>query len=92
MYNHEFDYEHVLDVGYIDGKFVLKLNNFDPIEVPPFFGTQLGDLIYEVIEDSTQKERRRVASVILSQMEDGCDYEERAQVLNMLVESILEGD
>ena len=92
MYNHEFDYEHTLDVGSSNGKFLLKLDKFEPIEVPPHFGTYLGDLIYEVIEDSTQKERQRVANVILSQMEDGCNCEDRITVLNRLVESLLEDD
>ena len=92
MYHHEFDYEHELDVYFENGKFLLKLDDLPAIEVPEKFGVQLGDLIYEVIEDSTKKERNRVANLCLQQINGGDCSEETVEVLTKLIDGILEDD
>jgi hypothetical protein len=89
MYEHQFDYEHSLNVDFINGKFMLKLNDFEYIEVPKDFGVQLGDLIYEVIEDSSKKEKQRIMKKIISQMGDSCDCEKTINDLNKLIADVL---
>ena len=92
MYHHEFNYEHELDVVFDNGKFLLKLDNFKPIEVPREFGVQLGDLIYEIIEDSTKKERNRIANLIEEKINSSTPSQSEIEVLSNLIENILEDD
>jgi hypothetical protein len=61
MYHHTFNYEHMLDVYYENGKFLLKLDGLEPIEVPQEFGVNVGDLLYEIIESENSK---NIASII----------------------------
>jgi hypothetical protein len=48
---------HVLDIEVIQGRYYLKLDNFNPIEVPPQFKTAMEDLIDEVLEEGKKLER-----------------------------------
>lgn len=98
MYHHTFDYEHMLDVVYEDGKFLLKFDHFDPIEVPREFGVNLGDLIYEIIDDSTKKERDRIIGLVseyLAKETQGksscsdCDVKKSTTVLTSLITDLV---
>jgi len=47
-----------LDIELIGGKHYLKLDGFDPIEVPPQFKVAMEDLIDEILEEGRRQERK----------------------------------
>jgi hypothetical protein len=92
MYHHQFDYQRALDIYFDDGKFFLKLEGLDPVEVPEKFGVNLGDFLYEIIEDSTKKERNRIVNVCQDYIGEVGHSEENLEALNKLIEIMLEDD
>ena len=97
MYHHQYNYDHMLDVYYNDGKFWLRLDGFDPVEVPREFGVNMGDLIYEVVEDTRNKEVQRmvglVTNYLLSETSDkdycnGCDKNKTISVLTSVLNDL----
>ena len=48
---------HVLDIDVIGGKYYMKLDGFEPIEVPPQFKTAMEDLIDEILAEGRRQER-----------------------------------
>ena len=51
---------HVLDVEVIQGRYYLKLDGFDPIEVPPKFKVAMEDLIDEILEEGKRQGRQGI--------------------------------
>lgn len=51
---------HILDVEVIGGRYYLKLDAFDPIEVPPKFKVAMEDLIDEILEEGKSQGRRQL--------------------------------
>jgi hypothetical protein len=95
MYHHTFNYEHMLDVTYEDGKFLLKLDGFDPVEVPQEFGVDLGDLLYEIIESGNSKNIGPIIKLLDEYLSNeasqkcGCKRESSVPVLAKMLKDML---
>jgi hypothetical protein len=85
----------MLDLYYEDGKFMLKLDGANAVEVPQEFGVNVGDLLYEIIESGNSEDLNPIIKLLdeyLSNQEDqgcACKKDSSAPLLAKMLKDML---